>query len=84
MIKMSYVEVEVFRVDAYNRSPADVAREFARTYWDEPREFIWTKTTEPHEFRMVDGLATYQVLFVPGVHLVSRPVYKIIRLPQND
>ena len=31
---------EMFRTDAYNRTPTDVTAEFARTYWEKPRQVI--------------------------------------------
>ena len=76
---------EMFRTDAYNRTPKDVVDEFARTYWSEPRQAINLRLVDDYNydssiFEIVDGEATYKIEYIPGIHLISVAAYSISRL----
>ena len=58
--------IEVFRTDAQNRCPTDIAAEFARTNWDQPRKVInWQASSYEDDslcfFQVEDGIACYQI-----------------------
>lgn len=71
---------EVFRVDAHNMNAAQVAAEFARTYWDVPRKVENLRSGYPWYFEVENGTATYKIVYVPAVPLVAYAYYKIVRL----
>ena len=71
---------EVFNVDAHNRTAADVAAEFSRTYWDQPREVVNLRAGYPWYFEVENGTATYKISYVPEIPLGYYAVYKIFRL----
>ena len=68
----------VYQADAYNITPSDLAREFARRYFGEVRE-VEGELDGEGRFSLVDGNAVYKVEFLPGQHLVSRDLFVIIR-----
>lgn len=67
----------VYQTEAHNYTPEKVAKEFADKYFDKPRE---VDQMSGNKFTLVNGIATYEVRYVEGIHLVSLPVYKVFRL----
>lgn len=72
----------VFQVLAYGYTDRQAAIQFARKWFPEPREiesFTKAETFKPATFKLANGVATYKVVFVPEVPLVSAPIWKVYR-----
>lgn len=75
--------------DAHSVTPEDVEKYFARTYWDKPREtnrlYPMVKVkgvpvlVDGYFFEVMNGTTIYQIMFIPGIHLVSNSVYHVVR-----
>ncbi len=67
---------DIWQCDAYGRTLASAANEFARTYWDKPRK-VENLQADPNEnnaatFQVKEGLATYSIYHVEGIFVVER------------
>jgi hypothetical protein len=70
----------LFQMDAYSdRLPADAARIFAATHWEEPRRIaeIETGTDGNLLFKVENGVRTYVVKYIEAVPLRSLALYRI-------
>jgi hypothetical protein len=67
----------VYQVSAHEYTPKQAAEEFARKWFDRPRQ---VERFADNRFSLVDGIAEYEVIRVPEVHLVSGPLWRIVRL----
>lgn len=73
--------VLVFSTDAHGKSREDAAREFAATYFDKPRR-LW-KVFDSGRFELVDGAASYQIVYRPAVPHATIGVFRIYRMPEG-
>lgn len=72
--------VLVFQCAAHNQTPIGAANLFAKTYFAEPRLVEWFLADgSGSTFALVDGVATYNLVYKEGVALVSSAVYMIYR-----
>ena len=67
----------LYQVLADEYTPRQAADEFARKWFAEPRQVEWFAN---NHFALVDGVAEYEVVYVPAVHLVSASRWQIKRL----
>ena len=67
----------VYQVSAHEYTPKQAAEEFARKWFDHPRQI---EGFANNRFHLVDGVAEYEVVRIPEVHLVSGPLWQIQRL----
>lgn len=85
----NYTPIIVEMYDAYGLTPEDAAKRFAMSYWDKPREITQTYPSikvgnntlwvDGYFFEVEYGVKPWEVVFVPGVHLVSIPMFHIVR-----
>jgi hypothetical protein len=71
-----------YQANAQDYTARMTADEFARSWFDIPRSIdTWTEITpELYHFTLVNGTATYRVKYIPGVRLVSFPIWEVSRM----
>ena len=71
-----------YQANAQDSTARQTADSFAHNWFQDRREVdTWEEVTpELYHFTLVNGAATYQVKYIPGVHLVSFPLWQIARL----
>ncbi len=70
--------VIVYQVSAQDHTPQQAAEEFARTWFPTPR---MVEQFSENRFTLVNGVAEYEVIHIPEVHLVSAALWQVRRLP---
>jgi hypothetical protein len=68
----------IYLIDTEGRTPAQVAIEFARNYFDEPREVDWIKRDHKGTtFALKDGVRVYQITLQRAVQGKSPAMYAV-------
>ena len=68
----------IYSIAAEGMTPAHVAEQFARNYWDTPRRIVktWKQDGDLH-FQIEDGLRTYRVVRHSGEQFKSEATYRV-------
>ena len=73
----------VYQSNAQDHTARQTAEGFARSWFDHERTIETFETIVPdgiYRFTLLDGCAVYQIRHIPGIHLVSFPLWQITRL----
>lgn len=71
-------------VDAGSRSPRDAANYFAKTFFETER-YVESFNPQDDTFKLVDGLATYKVVFVSAkVETFTPAMFEIRKISLPD
>lgn len=77
ILRMLLEDTLVYQVDAYGLTVEKIAKMFASEYFDKPREIEWMKD---NRFKLVDGVAMYEIRFVPGKRFETVDLFQVFRL----
>jgi hypothetical protein len=68
----------IYSIAAEGMTPAQVAEQFCRNYWDAPRRMgkTWKRDGDLC-FQAADGLRSYRVVYDPGERLVRAATYRV-------
>jgi hypothetical protein len=72
----------VYQCNAQDHTARQTADGFARSWFDKPREIETFEEVTPElmRFTLVNGCAVYHVEYIPGVRLVSVPIWEVSRI----
>jgi hypothetical protein len=72
------LDKSIYSTEAFNKRHHEAATEFSKRYFESPRD-IEAYDYENDTFILVDGVATYRVVFVKGIRFESVDTYQIVK-----